>query len=178
MIAFIVTTIVCFITYLLLTTGSSTVDSDFLNLGLWSYYEILFGAVLSIIVGVVGRKLFVKKSFRMLNPVRWFAFIAYLFVFFYEMAKANFDVAYRVITGKINPGIVKISPDLKTDLGISMLANSITLTPGTLSVDIDENANDLYIHWINVKEEALKKKPVDCKYVCGSFPDWVRRVAE
>jgi len=173
MIAFIVTTIVCFITYLLLTTGSG---EDLL--GLWSWAELAFGIILSIIVGIVGRKLFVKKSFRMLNPVRWFAFIAYLFVFFYEMAKANFDVAYRVITGKINPGIVKISPDLKTDLGISMLANSITLTPGTLSVDIDENANDLYIHWINVKEEALKKKPVDCKYVCGSFPEWVRRVAE
>ena len=178
MIAFIVTTIVCFITYLLLTTGSATVDSDFLGIGLWSYWELLFGAILSIIVGIVGRKLFVKKSFRMLNPVRWFAFLAYLVVFFIEMAKANFDVAYRVITGKINPGIVKISPDLKTDLGIAMLANSITLTPGTLSVDIDENSNDLYIHWINVKEEALKKKPVDCKYVCGNFPKWVRRVAE
>ena len=94
------------------------------------------------------------------------------------MAKANFDVAYRVITGKINPGIVRISPDLKTDIGITLLANSITLTPGTLSVDIDEESNDLYIHWINVKEESLKKKPVDCKFICGSFPKWVRRIAE
>ncbi|HDQ16367.1 MAG TPA: cation:proton antiporter [Bacteroidetes bacterium] len=173
MISFIVTTLVCFITYLLLTTGSG---KDVF--GLWSRAELIFGIILSIIVGVVGRKIFVKKSFRMLNPVRWFAFLAYLPVFFVSMAKANFDVAYRVITGKINPGIVKISPDLKTDLGISMLANSITLTPGTLSVDIEENSNDLYIHWINVKEEALKKKPVDCKYICGSFPKWVRRIAE
>ena len=115
----------------------------------------------------------------MLNPVRWFAFLAYAIVpFFFSMAKANVDVAYRVITGKINPGIVRISPDLKTDLGITMLANSITLTPGTLSVDIDEDKNDLYVHWINVKKEALTKKPVDCKYVCGNFPKWVRRVAE
>ena len=95
-----------------------------------------------------------------------------------EMAKANVDVAYRVLTGKISPGIVKISPKLKTDLGISMLANSITLTPGTLSVDIDEDTNDLYIHWINVKKEALEKKPVDCKYICGNFPKWIRRFAE
>jgi multicomponent Na+:H+ antiporter subunit E len=83
-----------------------------------------------------------------------------------------------VITGKINPGIVKISPNLKTDFGITMLANSITLTPGTLSVDIDEDSNDLYIHWINVKNEALKKTPVDCKHICGSFHKWVRRIAE
>ena len=72
------------------------------------------------------------------------------------MAKANIDVAYRVITGKINPGIVKISPGLKTDLGITLLADSITLTPGTLSVDIDEKNNDLYIHWINVHVEDLE----------------------
>jgi len=94
------------------------------------------------------------------------------------MAKANVDVAYRVITGKINPGIIKISPNLKTDLGITLLANSITLTPGTLTVDIDEDTNDLYIHWINVKGEALKKNPVECKFVCANFDKWARRIAE
>ncbi|PNX47524.1 MAG: cation:proton antiporter, partial [Thermoplasmata archaeon M11B2D] len=90
----------------------------------------------------------------------------------------NLDVAYRVITGRINPGIVKIHPDLKTDLGITMLANSITLTPGTLTVDIDEETNDLYVHWINVDKKALENKPVECKYICGNFPKWVRRIAE
>jgi multicomponent Na+:H+ antiporter subunit E len=115
----------------------------------------------------------------MLNPIRWVYFLAYLFgPFFVSLAKANFDVAYRVITGKIRPGIVRISPKLTKDLSITMLANSITLTPGTLSVDIDEGTNDLYIHWINVDENALKKKPVDCKYVCGNFPTWIRRIAE
>lgn len=172
MIAFIVTTIICFITYLLLTTGSGTI-------GLWSREEILFGFILSLIVGFVTGRIFVKEDFRMLNPVRWLTFIAYAIgPFFIGMAKANIDVAYRVITGKINPGIVKISPDLKTDLGITMLANSITLTPGTLSVDIDEDKNDLYIHWINVNEEALKGESVDCKYICGNFDKWVRRIAE
>jgi len=172
MIAFIVTTIICFITYLFLTTGSGT-------LGLWSIEEILLGFILSIIVGFVARSIFAKEDFRMLNPVRWFTFIAYIIgPFFIGLAKANIDVAYRVITGKINPGIVKISPDLKTDLGITMLANSITLTPGTLSVDIDEDKNDLYIHWINVKKEVLKGETVDCKYICGNFDKWIRRIAE
>ncbi|MBN2602795.1 MAG: Na+/H+ antiporter subunit E [Candidatus Thermoplasmatota archaeon] len=173
MLAFIVTTIICFITYLTLTTGSGT---DVVNL--WSYEELIFGLIFSLICGFIAKKLFVKKDFRMLNPVRWFSFIAYLVPFIIAMAKANFDVAYRVITGKINPGIVRISPGLKTDLGITLLANSITLTPGTLSVDIDEDSNDLYIHWINVKEESIKKKPVDCKFICGNFPTWIRRIAE
>ena len=173
MIAFIVTTILCFITYLLLTTGSGT------DLWIWSYEEIILGIIFSAIVGIIARKILVKKDFRMANPVRWIIFVVYIIgPFFAGVIKANLDVAYRVITGKINPGIVKVSPDLKTDLGITMLANSITLTPGTLSVDIDEDKNDLYIHWINVKDEALKKKPVDCKYVCGNFPKWIRRIAE
>jgi multicomponent Na+:H+ antiporter subunit E len=163
----------CFIIYLLLTIGSGT------RVGLWSLEEILIGLILSLLTGFISRKIFVKDGFRMLNPVRWAYFIAYLFgPFFVSLAKANFDVAYRVITGKIRPGIVRISPDLTSDLGITMLANSITLTPGTLSVDIDEKSNDLYIHWINVNEQALKKKPVDCKYVCGNFPKWIRRIAE
>ncbi|MCL0059781.1 Na+/H+ antiporter subunit E [Dehalococcoidia bacterium] len=115
----------------------------------------------------------------MLNPRRWVLFLVYLIgPFFWGMAKANVDVAYRVITGRINPGIVKISPGLKTDLGITLLANSITLTPGTLSVEVDEETNELYIHWINVKKEVLEKMPRDYRYVCEKFPDWARRVAE
>jgi multicomponent Na+:H+ antiporter subunit E len=171
---YVITTIVCFIIYLLLTTGSGT---DVL--GLWSYIEMLFGLLLSLIVGYATRTLFIKDNFRMLNPVRWFLFLAYLIgPFFVALAKANLDVAYRVVTGKINPGIVRISPDIHTNLGITLLANSITLTPGTLSVDIDEETNDLYIHWINIDIKALEKKPVDCKYICGNFPQWIRRIAE
>ena len=172
MISFLATTVFVFLIYLVLTTASG-------DLFLWSREELIIGAVFSIILGAITRNMFFKRNLRMLNPKRWFLFLVYVVgPFFWGMAKANIDVAYRVITGRINPGIVKISPKLKTDLGITMLANSITLTPGTLSVDINENTNDLYVHWINVKKEALEKMPRDYKYVCGKFPDWARRVAE
>jgi multicomponent Na+:H+ antiporter subunit E len=174
MLSFVVTTIISLIFYLLFTTGSG---KDVL--GLWSIYEILFGLLLSIIVGFIARNIFIKDNFRMLNPVRWIIFLAYIIgPFFISLAKANIDVAYRVITGKIKPGIVRISPNLKTDFGITLLANSITLTPGTLSVDIDEDKNDLFVHWINVDDNAINKKPVDCKYVCSNFPIWIRRITE
>ncbi|MBA3043635.1 cation:proton antiporter [archaeon] len=172
MLTFIVTTVAVFALYLLLTAGSQIPGS---TVFLWSREEIFAGIILSIIAGFIGRKvLFRKKNYRMLNPKRWLLFIVYLVgPFFFAMAKANLDVAYRVLTGKIKPGIVKISPNLKTDLGITLLANSITLTPGTLSVDIDEKNNDLYIHWINVKDKTPKIEDV-----CGSFPKWARRIAE
>ncbi len=168
MLAFILTTICCFLVWLVLTASGST----------WSYGELIAGGIFSIIVGALSRKIFIKnKDFRMANPIRWLKLIAYIGPFFLGMAKANLDVAYRIITGKINPGIVKIAPGLKTDLGITLLANSITLTPGTLSVDVDEE-NNLFIHWINVKPEALEEMPRDYKYICGSFPKWARRIAE
>ena len=155
-----------FITYLVLTAGSG-------NYWLWPAGEILAGIILSIIVMLIAPKFLnkVEGSEFLLNPKRILLFIAYLGTFFYEMAKANLDVAYRVITGKINPGIVKVETDFDNDTSITMLANSITLTPGTLTVE--EEDGDLFVHWINVKD----KEP-DPEQVCGSFSEWSRRVAE
>jgi multicomponent Na+:H+ antiporter subunit E len=87
-------------------------------------------------------------------------FIAYIFVLAKEVVMANFDVAYRVIHPKmpINPGIVIIKTELKQDLAKMILANSITLTPGTFTLDVSDDT--LLIHWINVKtdktDEATK----------------------
>ena len=157
--------------YLLLTLGSGTVF-------LWSRAELIIGAVFAVVVGALLRNRFIGTDLRMLNPVRWFTFLVYLFPFLFAMAKANVDVAYRVITGRINPAIVKINPNLKNDLSLTILANSITLTPGTLSVDVDEKTNELYVHWINIDPEVLKDMPRDYHPICHNFPDWARRIAE
>jgi multicomponent Na+:H+ antiporter subunit E len=167
---FLITAVVAYLAYLLLTIGSGTVV-------LWSTPELIIGAVFAVVVGVVLRKRFIGKDLRMLNPVRWFTFLVYLFPFFFAMARANVDVAYRVITGRINPAIVKINPNLKNDLSLTFLANSITLTPGTLSVDVDQKTNELYVHWINIDPEVLKDMPRDYHPICDSFPDWARRIA-
>ncbi|HSG28610.1 MAG TPA: Na+/H+ antiporter subunit E [Candidatus Krumholzibacterium sp.] len=75
-------------------------------------------------------------------------YVPYLVV---EIVKANFDVASRIVRPKIplNPGIVSAKTRLKSRIGRAVLANSITLTPGTLSVEI--TGDTLYIHWIDVK---------------------------
>jgi multicomponent Na+:H+ antiporter subunit E len=165
---FLITTAVAYLVYLILTIGSGTV-------ALWSREELIVGAVLAVIAGALLRNRFIGKDLRMLNPRRWFTFLVYLFTFFWAMARANVDVAYRVITGRINPAIVKINPKLKNDMSLTFLANSITLTPGTLSVD--QKTNELYVHWINVDPEVLKDMPRDYHPICDSFPDWARRIA-
>ena len=167
---FLITTVVVYVVYLLLTIGSGTV-------GLWSSGELIIGAVLAVVVGALFKNRFLGSDLRMLNPRRWLTFIIYLFPFFWAMAKANVDVAYRVITGRINPAIVKINPRLDRSLAITMLATSITLTPGTLSVDIDPETNELYVHWINIDPKVLKDMPRDYHPICDSFPDWARRIA-
>ena len=167
---FLVTAIVAYLLYLLLTIGSGT-------LILWNSAELIIGAVFALVAAALVKNRYLKKSLRMLNPIRWFIWLIYLFPFFFAMAVANIDVAYRVLTGRINPGIVKISPGLKNDMSLTILANSITLTPGTLSVDVDEKTNDLYVHWINVQPDVLKEMPRDYHPICNSFPDWARRIA-
>lgn len=81
-----------------------------------------------------------------------------LLVLLKEMIVANLDVAYRVLHPKmpIRPGIVEIEPGIRSEMGKLVLANAITLTPGTLSMDyIDDR---IYVHWINVQED---KEPIE-----------------
>ncbi len=155
--------------YLLLSLGSGS------GFFWWSAGELLLGIVFSLLAAFVASRSFaalgIEIGYKALNPVRWMMLFLYLFPFFFALAKANLDVAYRVIIGKIRPGIVKINPKLKSGFGLAFLANSITLTPGTLTVE--EKKGKLFVHWINVKE----KKP-RIEMVCGSFADWAGRIFE
>ena len=163
--AFLSTFLLALFTYLLLTFAAGKEL-------IWSIEELALGASVSLIVASLASHVLCRSdNYRMLNPVRWIIMLVYTIPLFIEMAKANLDVAYRVITGKIEPGIVRIKPDLKTDLGITFLANSITLTPGTLTVDVDEDESELYIHWIKVGESPTET-------IAGRFVKWIRRFAE
>ncbi|MFH1092774.1 MAG: Na+/H+ antiporter subunit E [Candidatus Omnitrophota bacterium] len=108
--------------------------------------------VAGLVAALIG-DLFITRTYCLRHPLRYWYFIFYFLpVFVWECIKANFDVAYRVLHPKlpINPGIIKVKTDLKSDMALTFLANSITLTPGTLTVDIDTDNGILYVHWINV----------------------------
>lgn len=116
--------------------------------------HIIVGLAIAIVVAILTGDMFIMRPQLLQHPRRyWYFFFYYLPVFLWECIKANFDVAYRVLHPKlpINPGIVKVKTKLKTDTALTFLANSITLTPGTMSVDIDRDNGVLYIHWINAK---------------------------
>lgn len=81
----------------------------------------------------------------------------YMFVYFiYSLIKANLQVAYDVMTPKyfFKPGIVRYPMNAKTDLEINLLSTVISLTPGTLILDISEDKKTLYIHVMYLKDKA------------------------
>ena len=90
--------------------------------------------------------------------------------------KANLDVVYRALhpAMPIKPGIVKIKTSLKTDSGITALANSITLTPGTLTVDLTDDGF-LYVHWINVKSTDVEQAT---RLIAQRFEWFLKRIFE
>ncbi len=75
--------------------------------------------------------------------------VTYLGVFFVALIRANLDVARRVLSPAlpIRPNVVEVRTGLKSPLGKLVLANSITLTPGTLSVDLQDDR--ILVHWID-----------------------------
>lgn len=114
--------------------------------------ELLAGLVAASIVAWVMRDLVTRDLWRLANPARYAWAALYLLVLAYYVAKANVDVAYRVLHPRmpIRPGIVRVRSALRSDSARTALANSITLTPGTLTVDVDDTGT-FYVHWINVK---------------------------
>lgn len=119
---------------------------------------VVAGLFVSFLVAVLFHDLLPREHHVFVSPVRVFWFLVYMPVFFYYVIRANLDVVYRAVHPRmpIRPGIVKIRTGLKTDSAITALANSITLTPGTLTVDLTDDG-DLYVHWINVRTDDVEK---------------------
>ena len=136
---------------------------------------LLAGAFFAAVsAGLLG-SYFVTSFSKLLQPKRYLWAVLYLFVFLWECVKANFDVAYRVLDPKlpIKPGIVKVKLNVKTDMARTMLANSITMTPGTITVDIiDDN---IFIHWIYVSSTDPERYT---RKICGRFEKYIRRIFE
>lgn len=108
------------------------------------YTNFLFGFLLGFfILWVMNRNEVDQRYFYRVPKT-----ISFLFFFLYQMIIANLQVAYDVITPRyfFKPGIVKYKMDAKSDFEINLLSTFISLTPGTLILDISEDKKILYIH--------------------------------
>jgi multicomponent Na+:H+ antiporter subunit E len=145
--------------------------------GVTRMQEIIAGLIVSLIVSLLAGHLVVTTEKK--NPFikRLIYGLLYIFKFLWEMLKANLHVAYIVLHPMlpIKPGIIKIKTKLKKDTSLTMLSNSITLTPGTLTVDVDPEKQNLYIHWIDVESQDVD---TNTKNVGGRFEPLLTEVFE
>lgn len=140
-----------------------------------SLANIIAGVVAALITTIVFGRYFTQKMTKFIQPARYFWFVIYLFVFTWEVLKANFDVAYRVIHPAlpIKPGIVKVKLGIRSGIARTMLANSITMTPGTISVDIIDD--HIYVHWIYVSTDDPEEYS---RKVSGRFEKYIQKIFE
>jgi multicomponent Na+:H+ antiporter subunit E len=137
---------------------------------------LIAGAVVSLAASLLFVEVFTKGPGKFFNPRRWLWGLLYIPVFLWAMLRANLDVLYRIIHPRlpIRPGIVKVRTTLTSEAGRTALANSITLTPGTMSVDIRDDGT-LYIHWINVQAEDMEGAT---RKIVAQFERFLTRIFE
>ncbi len=137
---------------------------------------VVAGLIASFLAAILFHEILPKEHHVFISPVRVFWLLVYVPVFLYYVLRANLDVVYRALhpAMPIRPGIVKIKTNLKTDSAITALANSITLTPGTLTVDLTEDGF-LYIHWINVKSEDVEQAT---QIIAQQFEWFIQKIFE
>ena len=144
----------------------STIILFILALLLWicltwalDWQHLVVGVIVALLVSLFIGDMFVTRPHLATHPHRYLWFAYYVPLFLWECFKANIDVAYRVghPDVPVHPGIVKVKTQLKSETGLTFLANSITLTPGTLTVDIDAENGCLYVHWIEVKDKQTER---------------------
>ena len=155
------TTLLAFITYILFTGSTKP-------------FDLVTGLIVAIGVGLLVGKYLVKEDAKALNPVRWlWAVIYFIWYMLVAEVKAHLDVMARIISGKYEPGIVKVPIEVKTDYAKMLIANSITNTPGTVVVDLDDKY--MYVNWINVTTEDPEKAK---REICEDFEKYAEKIFE
>jgi len=99
----------------------------------------------------------------------------YIFIMAFQLIESNVRVAKHALFMDIDPGIIKIETDLQSDTGTTLLANSITLTPGTLTLDMDKKLDktNLYVHWIHMETLNSEKAGDEIK---GDVERWLKKI--
>lgn len=119
--------------------------------------ELVAGAVVALLISLLPFGSVPLFSEIRPTPRALIFALAYIFIFLGELIKSNLDVAFRVLHRRlpISPGIVKVRTGLTSRMGRMALANSITLTPGTITVET--SGEFFYIHWIDVRSENIEE---------------------
>lgn len=162
--SFIATFILLFTIFLIVSVSVSPMD-------------VALGLVTSAIVAAFTSTILIEKApKKAFSVVRWaWAITYFLYYFLVIEPKCHLDVIKRILHPKmpIKPGIVRVPYNVESDYAITAVACSITNTPGTVVIDVDEEGKRYYVHWIDVKTTD----PKGCyQMISEAFEKYVRRI--
>lgn len=87
--------------------------------------------------------------------------VSFIFFYLYKLVEANLYIAYDILTPqlKINPGFIEVPLTLNSNFGMLLLSNLISMTPGSLSIDITDDKKILQVHVLyQTTEEEMQKE--------------------
>ena len=143
-----------------------------------SISSLVLGLIISLSVDlVINHGSFTKKVAEKFIK-NFFLFLWYGVIIAIEVFIASYKVAFFVLNPNKNfkPGILKVDLDLgekNNIMKLTILANIITLTPGTVAIAANINSNKLYIHWIDIKEGTESEQKEN---MMGNFEQIIRRL--
>ncbi|RKX77378.1 MAG: cation:proton antiporter [Spirochaetes bacterium] len=141
--------------------------------GTFTLTSITLGLVFSSTVAFFTYSLFIEKgeaARRSLLP-RVYLVGVYFLLLVFKMYVASFEVLLSVLRGRINPRVVHFRTRLKSDIARVLLANSITMTPGTVTLNLDDD--HLIVHWLNAKTTHSRYAG---NIIKGDFEEILKRI--
>ena len=136
-------------------------------------FSLLSGLVGALLISLVTYKVFIAEheaSFRFVMP-RFHRLFIFFFVLVYYMYASSVKMMLAVFHGRVNPRIVHFRTRLHSDLARMVLANSITFTPGTITLDLNED--HLTVHWFFSNTRHAKRAGEEVK---GRMEDLLGKV--
>ncbi len=112
--------------------------------------SLIAGIVVALVTSIIFGKYFYTSIYKLTQFRRFITIIPFMAFFTWQCIKANFDVAWRVMHYKIpiQPAIIRVPLMVQTDLARAVLSCALTMTPGTIVIDIQDDC--MYVHWIYV----------------------------
>ncbi len=128
--------------------------------GVFSFENFLVGfvlgyGILAMTQGVSGKPKYARKLIQAASLIFFFA---------YELTLANFRVVIHLLPGtKLRPAIIAVPLSARTDFEITALANLITLTPGSTSIEVSEDRMTLYVHLVDIGDADVEDVRTELK---------------
>ncbi|MEM1664456.1 MAG: Na+/H+ antiporter subunit E [Zestosphaera sp.] len=145
--------------------------------GILTELTIVAGLAISLIIAVAFDGIIIKRKLFPRDVGRLIYVFEYLYHFIAVEITDHLKIAKVILSRSIsvNPDIVEVPLELNSDYGVSIVALTITNTPGTIAVDFDKDRSTLYVHWLTAKHGSVEEIK---KEIIGEFEMLAKKIFE